>query len=159
MEDPARSQAHQALGRSRGGLTTKVHLAVDGRGVPLSIVLTPGNVNDATAFADVLDGVRIPRASTGRPRPRRRRPRTSRRPCRGTARRGPSASAATGPCARGASAKRGRAPGVSVVTPAQRGCAGAVGGEAAKWLVRGGAATPAPRYTAQATQSNIAGKR
>ncbi|MET9369881.1 IS5 family transposase [Streptomyces griseoflavus] len=73
LEDPARSQAHQALGRSRGGLITKVHLAVDGRGLPLSIVLTPGNVNDATAFADVLDGVRIPRVSTGRPRatPRR----------------------------------------------------------------------------------------
>lgn len=31
-------------------------------------MLTPGNVNDATAFADVLDGVRIPRVSTGRPR-------------------------------------------------------------------------------------------
>ncbi|MFI6575196.1 IS5 family transposase [Nocardiopsis sp. NPDC050513] len=67
-KDPGRSQAHQALGRSRGGLTTKVHLAVDGRGLPLSIVLTPGNVNDATAFADVLDGVRTPRVGTGRPR-------------------------------------------------------------------------------------------
>lgn len=53
---------HQALGRSRGGLTTKVHLAVDGRGLPLSIVLTPGNADDATAFADVLDGIRTPRA-------------------------------------------------------------------------------------------------
>ncbi|WP_435886718.1 IS5 family transposase [Streptomyces microflavus] len=63
-----RSQACQALGRSRGGLTTKVHLAVDGRGLPLSIVLTPGNVNDATAFADVLNEVRTPRAGTGRPR-------------------------------------------------------------------------------------------
>ncbi len=68
LEDPGRSQAHQALGRSRGGLTAKVHLAVDGRGLPLSIVLTPGNVNDATAFADVLDGVRTPRVGTGRPR-------------------------------------------------------------------------------------------
>ncbi|MER7484287.1 IS5 family transposase [Streptomyces sp. NPDC126510] len=68
LEDPGRSQAHQALGRSRGGLTTKVQLAVDGRGLPLSIVLTPGNVNDATAFADVLDGVRTPRVGTGRPR-------------------------------------------------------------------------------------------
>ncbi|MEV0889700.1 IS5 family transposase [Streptomyces microflavus] len=68
LEDPGRSQACQALGRSRGGLTTKVHLAVDGRGLPLSIVLTPGNVNDATAFADVLNEVRTPRAGTGRPR-------------------------------------------------------------------------------------------
>ncbi|EFL14709.1 LOW QUALITY PROTEIN: transposase, partial [Streptomyces sp. C] len=68
LEDPGRSQTRQALGRSRGGLTTKVHLAVDGRGLPLSIVLTPGNVNDATAFAQVLDGIRVPRAETGRPR-------------------------------------------------------------------------------------------
>lgn len=37
-------------------------------GLPLSIVLTPGNVNGATAFADVLNGVRTPRAGTGRPR-------------------------------------------------------------------------------------------
>lgn len=53
--------------RSRGGLTTKVHLAVDGRGLPLSIVLTPGNANDATAFAQVLDEIRIPRIATGPP--------------------------------------------------------------------------------------------
>ncbi|WP_436844115.1 transposase [Streptomyces subrutilus] len=37
-------------------VNTKVDLAVDGRGLPLSIVLTPGNVNDATAFGQVLDG-------------------------------------------------------------------------------------------------------
>lgn len=61
-------QARQALGRSRGGLTTKIHLAVDGRGLPLSIVLTPGNINDATAFGQVLDGIRVPRALRGRPR-------------------------------------------------------------------------------------------
>ncbi|WUT15950.1 IS5 family transposase [Streptomyces virginiae] len=68
LEDPGRSQARQALGRSRGGLTTKVHLAVEGRGLPLSIVLTLGNVNDATAFGEVLDGIRVPRAAAGRPR-------------------------------------------------------------------------------------------
>jgi transposase len=49
-------------------MTTKVHLAVDGRGLPLSIVLTPGNANDATGFDQVLHAIRIPRASTGRPR-------------------------------------------------------------------------------------------
>ncbi|KPC59209.1 transposase [Streptomyces chattanoogensis] len=67
LEDPGHSQTRQAIGRSRGGLTTKVHLAVDGRGLPLSIVLTPGNVNDVTAFGQVLDSIRIPRAVTGRP--------------------------------------------------------------------------------------------
>jgi transposase len=68
LEDPQRSAARQALGRSRGGLTTKIHLAVDGRGLPLSIVLTAGNSHDATSFAAVLDGIRIPRVGKGRPR-------------------------------------------------------------------------------------------
>ncbi|EDY44547.2 IS4 family transposase [Streptomyces sp. SPB074] len=63
----ARRRAKRSAGLG-GGLTTKVHLAVDGRGLPLSIVLTPGNVNDATAFGQVLDGIRIPRAAAGRPR-------------------------------------------------------------------------------------------
>ncbi|GAA4681889.1 hypothetical protein GCM10023347_40980 [Streptomyces chumphonensis] len=31
-------------------------------------MLTPGNVNDATAFGQVLDGIRTPRLGTGRPR-------------------------------------------------------------------------------------------
>ncbi|MFE9443985.1 IS5 family transposase [Streptomyces sp. NPDC006602] len=70
LEDPQRSAARQALGRSRGGLTTKVHLAVDGRGLPLSIVLTPGNVNDSTVFETVMDGIRVPRTGPGRPRRR-----------------------------------------------------------------------------------------
>lgn len=67
-ENPDRPQARRVLGRSRGWLTTKVHLAVDGRGLPLAIVITPGNTNGAPAFAKVLAGVRVPRAVTGRPR-------------------------------------------------------------------------------------------
>lgn len=63
----------RALGRSRGGLTTKVHLAADGRGLPLAIVVTPGHVNDSTVFDTVLDAMRVPRLSAGRPR---RRPET-----------------------------------------------------------------------------------
>ncbi|MCX4774675.1 IS5 family transposase [Streptomyces sp. NBC_01285] len=70
MEDPARAAADQALGRSRGGLTTKVHLACDGRGLPLAILVTPGNVNDSTAFDAVLDALRVPRTGVGRPRSR-----------------------------------------------------------------------------------------
>ena len=68
LEDPARTSAGQALGRSRGGLTTKVHLACDGRGLPLAVLVTPGNVNDSTAFDAVLHAVRVPRAGVGRPR-------------------------------------------------------------------------------------------
>lgn len=34
-----------ALGRSRDGLTSKIHLACDGRGRPLAFVVTGGNIN------------------------------------------------------------------------------------------------------------------
>ncbi|WP_307516511.1 IS5 family transposase [Streptomyces sp. W4I9-2] len=70
LEDPERASAGQALGRSRGGLTTKVHLACDGRGLPLAVVVTPGNVNDSTVFDTVMDGLRVPRAGAGQPRRR-----------------------------------------------------------------------------------------
>lgn len=69
MADPERSATRQALGRSRGGLTTKVHLAVDGRGLPLVVVLTPGNVNDSTTFEQVMETIRVPREGRGRPAP------------------------------------------------------------------------------------------
>ncbi len=62
-----------AIGRSRGGPITKIHLACDGLGRPLSVVLTAGNVNDCTMFTQVLAGIRMPRPGRGRPwtRPRR----------------------------------------------------------------------------------------
>ncbi|WP_425269763.1 IS5 family transposase [Kitasatospora cineracea] len=62
--------ADHALGRSRGGLSTKVHLACDGRGRPLGFVLTGGNTNDCTRFEAVLESIRVPRIGPGRPRTR-----------------------------------------------------------------------------------------
>ncbi len=53
----------EALGRSRGGLSSKVHLSVDGRGLPLSIVVTAGQRHDSTQLEPVLDGIRVPRAT------------------------------------------------------------------------------------------------
>lgn len=38
----------EALGRSRGGFTTKIHAAVDALGNPLGFVLTPGQRADIT---------------------------------------------------------------------------------------------------------------
>ncbi|HET8630439.1 MAG TPA: IS5 family transposase [Thermomicrobiales bacterium] len=61
----------EALGRSRGGLTTKRHLACDGRGRLLSVVLTPGRRHESTQLAAVLDAIRVPRRG-GRGRPRKR---------------------------------------------------------------------------------------
>jgi len=60
----------EAIGRSRGGLTTKIHLACDGQGRPLAFTLTPGNVNDCTQFEQVMTRIRIQRSGPGRPRTR-----------------------------------------------------------------------------------------
>jgi transposase len=57
-----------AIGRSRGGLTTKVHALTDGRGRALVVLLTAGNVNDTTMFAPLLAALRVARAGPGRPR-------------------------------------------------------------------------------------------
>jgi transposase len=40
------TQAEQALGRSRGGFSTKIHMTVDGLGNPLRLRLTAGQRND-----------------------------------------------------------------------------------------------------------------
>jgi transposase len=39
----------QAIGRSRGGLSTKIHALVDALGRPLALLLTPGQAHDLAA--------------------------------------------------------------------------------------------------------------
>jgi hypothetical protein len=58
------------LGRSRGGLTTKLHLAVEQGQKPLSLLITAGQRHDSPQFLPVLEGVRVPRIGPGRPRTR-----------------------------------------------------------------------------------------
>ena len=50
-----RGQRHQALGRSRGGFSTKIHLKTDLDGRPLDFHLTAGEVSDSTQFETSLD--------------------------------------------------------------------------------------------------------
>ena len=59
-----------ALGMSRGGFGTKIHLACDKNGVPLSVVITGGQVHDSTQVESVLNKIRIPRKGRGRPKTR-----------------------------------------------------------------------------------------
>ncbi|WP_437079260.1 IS5 family transposase [Streptomyces sp. enrichment culture] len=66
---PADEPHDHAIGRSRGGLTTKIHLAADGRCRPLAFHLTAGQAGDAPAFTEVMDRLRVPR-QRGRPRTR-----------------------------------------------------------------------------------------
>lgn len=49
-----RGQAAQALGRSRGGFSTKIHLKVDALGNPLTLLLTPGQQHDITQAPALL---------------------------------------------------------------------------------------------------------
>lgn len=58
------------LGRSRGGLTTKIHLSADGLARPLSVVLSEGQVSDSKMLDATLDAIRVPRRGKGRPRKR-----------------------------------------------------------------------------------------
>lgn len=68
--NPSVEPVDHGIGRSRGGPTTKVHLACDGAGRPLALRCTAGNVNDTTQFAQVLASIRVPRRGPGRPRTR-----------------------------------------------------------------------------------------
>ena len=51
---PCSSRVH---GRSRGGLTTKIHALVDTNGLPVAIKLTEGQAHDGRSAADMLDAV------------------------------------------------------------------------------------------------------
>jgi transposase len=48
----------------------KVHAAVSAEGLPLSLVIGPGNEHDSRRFTDVLDGIRIGTGGRSRTRPR-----------------------------------------------------------------------------------------
>jgi transposase len=48
--------ADHALGRSRGGDSTKIHFLCDGRGHPLHFHLTAGQAHETTAFVDLMIG-------------------------------------------------------------------------------------------------------
>ena len=47
----------ECMGRSRGGLTTKIHALVDANGMPITIKLTEGQAHDGRSAADMLDNL------------------------------------------------------------------------------------------------------
>uniref|UniRef100_UPI00357177A2 IS5 family transposase n=1 Tax=Streptomyces griseomycini TaxID=66895 RepID=UPI00357177A2 len=67
---PARIPEDHGLGRSRGGFTTKIHLACEQGQRPLSLLVTAGQRGDSPQFTAVLEGIRVPRTGPGRPRVR-----------------------------------------------------------------------------------------
>jgi transposase len=45
------------MGRSRGGLTTKIHALVDANGLPVALKLSEGQAHDGRSAADLLGGL------------------------------------------------------------------------------------------------------
>jgi len=45
------------MGRSRGGLTTKIHALVDANGLPVKLKLTEGQAHDGRSAADMLSDI------------------------------------------------------------------------------------------------------
>lgn len=45
------------MGRSRGGLTTKIHALVDANGLPILLKITPGQAHDGRSAADMFDSL------------------------------------------------------------------------------------------------------
>ena len=62
---------HQDMGRSRGGLTSKIHAVVDTNGLPVHLALTPGEAHD-NRLCSVLLSALLPRAWANIPPKRNR---------------------------------------------------------------------------------------
>lgn len=56
------------LGRSRGGLGTKIHQLADGQGRPLVLLIGPGQAGDSPMFPILMNALSVPRIGRGRPR-------------------------------------------------------------------------------------------
>ncbi len=72
-EPPGGSRAEpddHGLGRSRGGFTTKIHLAGEQGQRPQFLLVTAGQRGDSPQFVAVLEGIRVPRTGPGRARVR-----------------------------------------------------------------------------------------
>lgn len=63
----------EALGRSQGGFSTKLHLRAEGGGKPMAAVLTAGERHEQFALDALMDKGAVRRPGRGRPRLRPRR--------------------------------------------------------------------------------------
>jgi transposase len=66
-------QKHEALGRSRGGFSTKVHVRAEGGGKPLALVVSGGERHESRYAEVLLARGHVRRRARGRPRVRPRR--------------------------------------------------------------------------------------
>jgi transposase len=60
--------AAEALGRGRGGFSTKVHVRAEGQGKPITLLLTAGQRHEATVFEALMSNGAVKRPGRGRPK-------------------------------------------------------------------------------------------
>jgi transposase len=63
-------QEHEALGRSRGGFSTKVHVRAEGGGRPMALVISGGERHESLYVGALLAAGHVRRVGAGRPRAR-----------------------------------------------------------------------------------------
>lgn len=66
IQPPGDEPGDHGLGRSRGGWTTKLHLAAEQGRKPLSLILTAGHRGDSPQFVAVLERLRVRSPGRGR---------------------------------------------------------------------------------------------
>jgi hypothetical protein len=57
---PKKGGPDHAIGRSRGGLSTKIHAVVDQDGLPVRLLISPGQTSDMRAVLQLLEGLPTP---------------------------------------------------------------------------------------------------
>jgi len=65
---PEAEPTDEALGRSHGGFTTKIHLRAEGQGKPMTFIVTAGQQHEAVVFERLMAQGAVKRPGRGRPR-------------------------------------------------------------------------------------------
>jgi transposase len=58
----------EALGRSKGGFSIKIHLRAEGGGKPIALLITPGQRHEQTVFKTLMETGAVKRVRQGKPR-------------------------------------------------------------------------------------------
>jgi transposase len=61
-------EEEEKLGRSRGGFSTKIHIRCEGKGKPITFILSPGQRNESIYLEQLMEQGQVKRSGRGRPR-------------------------------------------------------------------------------------------
>lgn len=65
-------QQQEALGRSQGGFSTKIHIQAEGMGKPMQVSLSEGQTSDVKGFGELNTQIKVKCKGRGRPKQRPR---------------------------------------------------------------------------------------